>query len=288
MPKPVRRRASAAATATKRRLRTVYVLSDSTGNLARHMLTAFLTQFPPDALKVIARTFVDTPRKVDDVFAEIAAASGIIFHAVVSESVKRAIVSCAERLRLPACDLTGEFVSFLSMHSGLEPTHDAHRLHHMDNAYDRRIMAIEFALDHDDGQGLESLHEADIVLVGVSRTSKTPTTVYLAQQGFKAGNVALAIEVDPPRELLMLDATRVIGMTIQPHELADIRARRGEQWRLGKSIYNELDHVEREIRWSRDLFRRQGWQILDVTHQAIEETAARIVSLLGLAPPTGM
>jgi [pyruvate, water dikinase]-phosphate phosphotransferase / [pyruvate, water dikinase] kinase len=268
--------------------RTVYVLSDSTGNLARHMLTALLTQFPQDALSVRARTFVDTPRKVDGVFREAAATPGMIFHAVVSPEVKRAIVSNGKRLGLPVCDLTGDFVQFLAAHSGLEPTHDAQRLHHMDDAYDRRIKAIEFALDHDDAQGLESLHEAEIVLAGVSRTSKTPTTVYLAQQGFKVGNVALAMEVEPPRELLTLDARKVIGLTIQPHELADIRARRGEQWRLGKSVYNEFDHVEREIRWSRDLFRRQGWQVLDVTHQAIEETAARVVSLLGLTPPTGM
>jgi regulator of PEP synthase PpsR (kinase-PPPase family) len=266
----------------------VYVLSDSTGNLARHMLTAFLTQFPQDALSIRAKTFVDTPRKADDLFREIAStAPGMVVHAVVSPAVKRAIVENGERLGLPVCDLTGDFVQFLSRHSGLEPNHDAQRLHHMDDAYDRRIKAIEFALDHDDGQGLQSLHEADIVLTGVSRTSKTPTTVYLAQQGFKVGNVALAVEVQPPRELLMLDATKVIGLTIRPHELADIRARRGEQWRLGKSLYNELDHVEREIRWSRDLFRRQGWQILDVTHQAIEETAARVVSLLGLTPPAG-
>ncbi len=282
-PPAVRRARNARSSAAARR--TIYVLSDSTGNLPVHMLTAFLTQFPPGTFAVHARPFLRTAEQVERALAGCDAAAGIVFHAVVAAKSKAAIERHCARLGMPACDLTGPFVAFLSRASGAEPVEDLRRLHEVDAAYERRVQALEFTLAHDDGLGLDTIGEADIVLAGVSRTSKTPTSIYLAQQGYKVANVSLAIAVDPPRELLAAPKGIVVGLTIDPQQLAAIRTRRNAEWQRGDTSYNDDGQVEEEVRWSRALFRRQGWPTLDVTNQAIEETAARIVALLGVARP---
>ena len=262
--------------------RLVYVLSDSTGNLPRHMLTAFLTQFPRGAFDVRARSFLDSTQRVEAVFEEIAPAPGAVMHAVVDPAAKRLIAQQCRRLDLPQCDLTGGFVEFLAAASGVEPVPDRARLHDVDAAYQRRVKAVEFALEHDDGLGLDTMHEADVVLVGVSRTSKTPTCMYLAQHGYQAGNVSLAIQADPPAQLLALPREKVAALVIDPAQLAQIRSRRQSAWNMPDTAYNEADTVEAEVQWSRRLFARQGWATFDVTNQAIEETAGRIVERLRL------
>src|SRR5205085_19209 len=139
--------------------------------------------------------------------------------------------------------------------------------------------------EHDDALGLDSIGEADIVLVAVSRTSKTPTSVYLAQLGYRVANVALAMQVEPPKQLLELTTRKVVGLVIEPRTLADIRARRQQAWRMEATSYTDPREVAHEVAWSRELFTRQKWPILDVTNQAVEETAARIVNALGLTGP---
>lgn len=269
--------------------RVVYLLSDSTGNLPRHMLAAFLTQFPPGTFVMRARVFLDSPQKLEAAFAEIAAAPGVVMHAVVDPAAKGLIVARCKDLGAAQCDLTGSFVQFLAEASGVQPAPDRRRLHDVDEAYQRRVKAVEFALEHDDGLGLDTLGEADVVLVGVSRTSKTPTCMYLAQQGYKAGNVSLAMGVEPPARLLALPASKVAALVIDPSQLARIRSRRQAGWHMPDTTYNEADSVEAEMQWSRRLFARQGWSTFDVTNQAIEETAARIVERLrlGVSPPGG-
>jgi regulator of PEP synthase PpsR (kinase-PPPase family) len=152
----------------------------------------------------------------------------------------------------------------------------------VDAAYTRRVKAVEFALEHDDGLGLDTLHEADVVLVGVSRTSKTPTCMYLAQQGYKAANVSLASGVEPPAQLMALPKGKVAALAIDPRQLAEIRSRRQTAWKMADTSYNLPGAVAAEVAWSRRLFARAGWAVFDVTDQAIEETAARVVDRLGL------
>jgi regulator of PEP synthase PpsR (kinase-PPPase family) len=263
-------------------LRLIYVLSDSTGNLPRHMLAAFLTQFPPGAFTVRAKAFLNSPEKLAAVLTEVEAEPGIVMHALVDPGMKRQVADrCAAR-SLPACDLTGSFVEFLARASGLEPTPGVRRLHDVDAAYSRRVKAVEFALEHDDGLGLDTLHEADVVLVGVSRTSKTPTCMYLAQQGYKAANVSLASGVEPPAQLMALPKGKVAALAIDPRQLAEIRSRRQTAWKMADTSYNLPTAVAAEVAWSRRLFARAGWAVFDVTDQAIEETAARVVDRLGL------
>ncbi len=285
-PKPMATGGGKKPLGTHGRLIPLHILSDSTGNLAQHMLTAFLTQFPSDAFVLRPQNFLQTPARLRVALDHVAEEPGIVCHAMVSSEAKGTIASRCDELGLPQCDLTGDFVHFLSRVSGIAPSADVEALHDTSNLYHERIKALEFTLEHDDGLGLETLHRADIVLAGVSRTSKTPTSIYLAQQGHKVANVSLAMGIEPPKQLLELKRN-VVGLLIEPHQLVEIRTNRSIGWRMGDTRYNDPDHVDREVLWSKRLFARHGWPTLDVTDQAVEETAARIVNLIAARRPVG-
>lgn len=261
----------------------VLVLSDSTGNLARHMLAAVLTQFPGENIDVRFDTFVRDQARLDAALDQAQSMRAIVCHAIISPALKRHLARRCQKAGICCYDLTGGLVDFLSRGTGLSPRNDREALHRLDAAYTRRIDAMEFALNHDDGLGLATLGEADIVLSGVSRTSKTPTSIYLAQQGYKTANVALALGIDPPPELLALPRGRVVGLSIDPDRLEIIRRHRDTGWRGGIHNYVSHEHIHREVLWSKRLFTAQGWPALDVTNQAIEETAWRVLQALGMA-----
>jgi len=276
-PKRTRR----ARPAQPRSPRAVYVLSDSTGNLARHMLGAFLTQFPPRAVVLRVEPFVRTLPRLKEILERARHADAAVCHAMVSQELKKFIELTCRKAGLPCRDLTGGIVEFLSEATGLPARPDVAALHRLDQAYKRRISALEFTLEHDDALGIATLHEADIVLAGVSRTSKTPTSIYLAQQGYRVANVALAMEVGPPEPLLAMPPRKVVGLIINPAQLTMIRARRQAAWGMGATNYGDARHVAREVAWARRLFSDRGWSIIDVTDQAIEETAARVLTATG-------
>jgi [pyruvate, water dikinase]-phosphate phosphotransferase / [pyruvate, water dikinase] kinase len=258
----------------------IYVLSDSTGNLARHMLTAFLTQFEANTLSVHFKTFIRSEAQLNDVLDKARGDQAVVCHAMVSPRFKKDIASFCRKANLPCADLTGGIVEFLARHTGVAAITDVEALHRLDAAYRQRIGALEFTLSHDDGLGTDTLDEADIVLVGVSRTSKTPTSIFLAQQGYRVANVSLALEVDPPPQLLALPPGRIVGLTINPEQLVLIRTRRESAWRMSGSAYGDPDRVSREVEAARRLFAQHHWPVLNITDQAIEETAAKIVEIL--------
>jgi regulator of PEP synthase PpsR (kinase-PPPase family) len=265
----------------------VHVISDSTGNLAHHILAALLTQFPGGAFEPRFWTFVRSMEQLEQTLGRVSEQGGIIMHAVISEQAKHRIADFCRQRRVPCKDLTGGFVEFLAQTSGLTPGADPEQIHRVDEAYHRRIRAVEFTLAHDDGLGLESIGDADLVLCGVSRTSKTPTSIYLSQLGYRVANVSLAMGVEPPQELMRLPRGRVVGLIIDPHRLVEIRRRRNAEWSMGPNQYDNEDAVAEEIKWSRRLFGRQGWPVIDVTNNAIEETAARVLDLLKLRRAAG-
>jgi [pyruvate, water dikinase]-phosphate phosphotransferase / [pyruvate, water dikinase] kinase len=213
----------------------------------------------------------------------------MVCHALVSNDLKAAVTAYCASAGLPAHDLTGSAMDFLTRHTGLKPNPNLNALHQLDETYKRRVAALEFTLNHDDGLGLATLGDADIVITGVSRTGKTPTSIYLAQQGYRVANVSLAQGVTPPQELLTLPNHKIVGFTINPQTLVMIRSRRQAAWHSGRTSYDDPAEVAREMAWSRHFFIERGWPILDITDQAVEETAARILDLLRIsripAPP---
>lgn len=263
----------------------LYVLSDSTGNLAKHMVTSFLTQFPDGAFDLKLRPFIGEQKRLDKSLAEISTHPGIVFHAVVSPSLKSDISLRCQDLQNPCCDLTGPTVDFLAHASRIKPLSDQQRLHQVDHVYCDRINAMAFTLEHDDGLGLPTLGQSDVVIIGVSRTGKTPTSIYLAMQGYRTANVSLATGIEVPAQLFELPRGKAIGFIIDPHQLAEIRTRRQSAWRMTPTDYNDPNKVEEEIQWCRRVFAKLHCPVLDVTDQAIEETAARALDILGLAQP---
>jgi regulator of PEP synthase PpsR (kinase-PPPase family) len=160
----------------------------------------------------------------------------------------------------------------------VEPRHQPGLLHGYSEDYFDRVDAVEFAVRHDDGANMRTLHEADIVLTGVSRTSKTPLSMYLAQRGFKTGNVPLVPGLDPPQELLELDKRRVFGLTVDPGTLLTVRTARARSMRMASSTdYTDPDQVMLELDRARKLFRARGWKQIDVSGRAVEENASRII-----------
>jgi len=282
---PVRKavaKSSASAKSAAPLYQVIHLLSDSTGNLGQHMLSAFLTQFPAQAFDVRRHNFLSTPALVKTALERVRQAPGMVLHAFVSTEAKSEVTAQCATMNLPMLDLTGDFVHFLSAHSGIEPKRDVKLLHDISEEYHRRIKALEFTLEHDDGLGLETLCDADVVLVGVSRTSKTPTSIFLAQQGLKVANVSLAKSVAPPPALLTIKREKVVGLLIDPLRLAEIRTNRQQSWGMPDTSYNEMETVREEVEWSRKLFAGRGWATLDVTRRAVEETAGKIVDLLKL------
>ncbi len=285
-PKPIRKRVSPRGEAASG-FRVLHLLSDSTGNLANHMVSAFVTQFAPATFSLQRRPFLSTHERVEREFTRIQAEPGIVLHAMINPPLKNQVAELARKLSLPCRDLTGGFVEFLEESSGTKASPNLQHLHHMDEDYQRRLTALEFTLEHDDGCGLTTIHEADIVLAGVSRTSKTPTSVYLSQQGYRVANVSLVHGIVPPPQLLQIPSGKVAGLLIDPVRLADIRSRRQSAWQMAPGSYDDINQVQRELIWSKRLFASQGWPTIDVTDQAIEETAARILQILGLFHGTG-
>ncbi|MBC7784607.1 MAG: kinase/pyrophosphorylase [Burkholderiales bacterium] len=263
----------------------VHVLSDSTGNLAKHMVAAFLTQFPAGTFGVRPWTFLQTEDRINHVLQTARREGGVIMHAMVMPGHKEIIRQFCQKNGIRCCDLTGAFVDFLMAACGKPATADLKALHEFSVDYSRRIDALDFTIKHDDGLGVERLREADVVLVGVSRTSKTPTCVYLAQLGYKAANVAIAIEATVPDELLEIKEKKIVGLVVDPWRLVEVRKTRSKGWNMGDTSYVDVEHVAEEVKWSKKLFAKQGWPVLDVTTTAVEETAARIVDLLKLPLP---
>ena len=258
----------------------VTLISDSTGSLGDHVLQAVFTQFPPHSFTLTRINFVNNDEALRDCLEALKHARGIVVHATIYEQFKRRIEALCKTRKLPVYDLTGPIMDFITRGSGRKPEIRYARLHELGSTYFRRIEAIEFAIEHDDGGSLRTLHQADVVLTGVSRTTKTPTSMVLAVQGYRAANVPLVHGIDPPRELLHLNSERIVCLTLHPTYLVSIRERRMQDRLKHGDDYAEERSVQREILWARKLAEERGWALIDVTGLAVEETAARVIKVM--------
>ncbi|MGD9636475.1 MAG: kinase/pyrophosphorylase, partial [Pirellulales bacterium] len=186
--------------------------------------------------------------------------------------------------RIPHFDATGPLFHFLADAVGALPQNDVSRLHRLDAAYRRRIEAMDFTLEHDDSLGLETLREADIVIVGVSRVSKSPTALYLGSRGFKVANVSIAPATGFPPVLAKISKKKIIALTTQPKRLHEIRTERAKRMGSPGTEYDDLQGIIAELVAAEAEYRKRGYAMLDVTHMTIEQTAARILEALKLQP----
>lgn len=262
-------------------MKTVMVISDATGETAERMVRAAVLQFGGEPVNVRVYSRVRLESEVEKIIERAASLQALVVFTVVNLEERDLIWKLVERYNVDAVDLIGALIGKLGTFLGTEPRGVPGLLHTIGEDYFRRIEAVEFAVKNDDGAEPRNLPKADIVLVGVSRTSKTPLSTFLAQKGLKVANVPLVLGVDPPVELEQVNDSRVYGLIIRPDALARIRQARLKHLGMpDDSSYGTRQHIESEIAYSRDLFRKHpNWPVIDVTSKAIEETASDILRL---------
>ncbi len=258
----------------------VHLVSDSTGEtlnaMARAVCARFTNVLPIEHIYALVRS----NRQLDRAIEEIANAPGVVLHTIVDAGLRSALESGCQRLDMPCIAALDPLTSSLSRYLGapLSTRVGAHLK--LDTDYFNRMDALSYALGHDDGQGGQDLERADVVLVGVSRTSKTPTSIYLAHRGVRAANVPLVPGAKLPPALLN-STVPVVGLIVSPDRLVQIRRNRLRTLREERnSSYVDTDSVRQEIMDARRLFERQGWPVIDVTRRSVEETAAAVINFL--------
>jgi regulator of PEP synthase PpsR (kinase-PPPase family) len=259
----------------------LHLVSDATGETNHQIARACLVQFEGVRAKEHVWSLVRTRSYLDKVVAGVEAHPGPVLFTLVDPELRRRLEDSCRRLEVPCIAVLDPVLSALGAHLGVESRGRPGRQHEMDAAYFRRIEAMDFTLAHDDGQMVHDLQDADIVVVGVSRTSKTPTSLYLANRGYKTANVPIVPGIEPPDELFRLTRPLVIAFTTDPGRLIQVRRNRVLMLKQREETdYVALERVRREVADARRMFERQGWPVIDVTRRSIEETAAAVLQYL--------
>ncbi|WP_312138723.1 pyruvate, water dikinase regulatory protein [Brevundimonas sp.] len=260
----------------------VHLVSDSTGETLNAMAKAVVARF--DRVIPIEHIYalVRSDKQMEDVLDEVADAPGLVLHTVVNPELREQLEEGCKRLGIPQIGALDPLVRALSHYLGADVSTRVGAQHALDTGYFNRMSALDYAISHDDGQGsTEDLEEADVVLCGVSRTSKTPTCIYLAHRGIRAANVPLVPGSEDGERLTRLKNPLVVGLTVSPDRLVQIRRNRLDSLnQIQETSYVDHDAVRAEIIKARRDFERRGWPVIDVTRRSVEETAAAIVNLV--------
>lgn len=260
----------------------IFVVSDSTGDTAATTVRAALAQFDDYLVNIKVYSHVTEVRKLQALMRLAAKEHALVVFTLVKPKVREELLEAAAEFEIPFVDLIGgllgEMASYLG---GRTPRGTPGKRTILTEEYFRRIEAVEFTVKHDDGAEPRHLQKSDIVLVGVSRTSKTPLSTYLAQKGWKVANIPLVLGIDPPPELFEIDQNKVFGLTIDPEALHAIRMARIKNLGLSStSNYGHIEHIYMELDFAHEFFQRNPtWPVIDVTSRAIEESAAVILKI---------
>ncbi len=227
-------------------------------------------------------SFIQNKEDLLKAYAVVADQKPLLFHTALNPRMKTQIKQLAKRQGLHVYDLTGGAMKFLEEASGLRSSPNPAGLHELNKEYEQRIKSLDFTVSHDDGMNDDTLDEADIILLGVSRTSKTPTSIYLAYKGYKVANVPLVPALALPERALRRGRSRTVGLTIDPEKLREIRLRRAHEECIPGTDYASLVVIKREQEYADSLFLELDCPTVDVTNHAVEETAALVLKALHL------
>ena len=259
----------------------LHLVSDSTGETLETMAKAALAQF--DEVETLKHFWpmVRTPGHLERILGEIGQHPGLVLFTLVNADMREKLEAGCKALGLPAVAPLDRVVDALSNILGQTAKARPGRQHVLDAAYFARVEAIQFTIAHDDGVGWENWEEADIVLAGVSRTSKTPTSIYLANRGYKTANIPIVVESPPPDLLYRLQHPIVVGLVTSPDRLIQIRRNRLLSLNQApETDYVDADAVAREVAYARRMFADNDWPVIDMTRRSIEEAAAAIIGLV--------
>ncbi len=264
----------------------VFIISDSVGDTASALVHAAMSQFSGTAVDIERLPKVSTVEQVRDfVGARIDECAGKVAVITIADPrLARDAYACITQLGIACVDLLGPTVSAIAKATGKNPSLRAGINRELDESYFKRIEAMDYSVDHDDGRLPEEYKDADIILMGVSRTSKTPLSMYLATSGYKVANLPLAPGMTPPKQIFEVDRWRVFGLMSSPEVLSDIRQRRlgPDGMRVAKS-YASVDYIERDLEEARALMRKVGCIVIRTDNRAIEETAQEILRYYEMA-----
>ena len=225
----------------------IYAISDSIGETSESVVRATTSQFVQEKFDIIRVPYVNSIEQIDKIVQEAKESNAVICYTIVSPEIRAEVARKTQELNVTAVDILGPVLTAIEKTSGLTPKNQPGLIHALDHEYFKRVAAVEFAIKYDDGKNPWGLTKADLVIIGVSRTSKTPLSMYLANKQLKVANVPLVPEIPPPEELFKVPNNRIIGLLIDPHKLNEIRIARLKAMGLGDTAnYADLRRIEEE------------------------------------------
>ncbi|MDK2820884.1 MAG: [pyruvate, water dikinase]-phosphate phosphotransferase / [pyruvate, water dikinase] kinase [Clostridia bacterium] len=258
----------------------IYVISDSLGETAEYVARAAVSQFEDVEMDIRRVPYVTEIDYLEEIVEEAAQEKGLIAFTLVIPELKKRLLELASEKGLEVVDLLGDLVDAITRKTGFSPRLEPGLMRRLDEDYFRKIEAIDFAVKYDNGKDTRGLIHADIVLIGVSRTSKTPVCMYLAHKRLRAANFALVPEIPLPQELLSLPPEKIVGLTVDAGQLYQIRQERLKTLGLpGQAGYATKSRIEEELAYASKVMAKLGCPVIDVTNKAVEDTASRIIQL---------
>ena len=260
----------------------IFVVSDGTGRTALQALDAALTQYPGIKVDIVVRSGLRSIDEIKTIIKEAIVANAFIVHTLVQQEIRNEMVRAGRINNIETIDLMGGFLSRLSQLFANNPKEKPGLFHDINKEYFKRIDSMQFAFNHDDGLRPQELDKAEIVLIGVSRTFKTPLSIFLAFKGWFVANIPLIKDIEPPIELFEIPPERVFCLTTVARRLSTLRQTREEHFGGKTGDYASVEHVRKELLWAQSIFNRQPkWPVVKVTSKPIEEIASEIIAIRG-------
>jgi regulator of PEP synthase PpsR (kinase-PPPase family) len=262
----------------------VYLVSDSTGETLDRIFLSLKSQFANFEYDKKEFAFIRTEQQIDKIIKECDQIdNAIILYTIVETKLAKYLANQSEKFSVPCFGVLGNLILSFSKLLNQKAIHKPSAQHVLDEDYYKRIEAIQFTMSHDDGKKVDDINNADVILLGVSRTSKTPTSIYLANRGYKTVNIPLVLDQKIPENLKSNNTSCIIGLVADPERLSDIRRNRVAIMKDQKlKDYTDLDAIKKEVEDSKNLFKKNNWPVIDVTRRSVEETAASILKIIDI------
>lgn len=262
---------------------TIFVISDSAGETATKLAQATMAQFPTVEFNLYRKTFVNDKESLIKALTDAKKHDAMILFTMINENLSTLLQDFCEESGLYSFDVLSSTINEIEARSGVKASREQGALHHLNKNYFKRIKAMEFAVKYDDGKDPRGFLEADVVLLGVSRTSKTPLSLFLANKNLKVANLPLVPQAHIPKQLWEVDPKKIVGLTNDPNVLNSIRKERMRAYGLNPdTAYSDIDKIRAELEFAADLYEKLGCVVINVASLSIEETASMIMNALNL------
>ena len=268
----------------------IYLISDSTGETLDRIFLAIKAQFKNIEYKIHTYSFTRTENQILKILSSAEKVSNaIILYSIVDNNLAKYLANTSNTKKIPCFGVLGDLILSFSKLLNQKASHEPSGQHVLNDEYYERIAAIQFTMNHDDGNLVKEINKSDIILLGVSRTSKTPTAIYLANKGFKTSNIPLVNENSIPKALKENPKiTCVVGLNTEPERLADLRKNRMNTLKETENIsYTDIDKIKKEVDEAKNTFRKYKWPSIDVTRKSVEETAASVIKIYEIYKQNG-